>query len=152
MTVFSARIVLPAVLLAGLGVACTRHRAVETRGPATPPKASTMTAEEIEQRGGAQSIERMLEGRISGVSVEAAPGGGIAVRIRGTNSFYGGNEPLYVLDGAPLAPAPGGVLRGLNPYDIESITVLKNPADTGIYGVRGANGVIVIKTKAPGPR
>jgi TonB-dependent SusC/RagA subfamily outer membrane receptor len=149
---FSARVLLPAALLAGLAGACTHRRPAEPSKPVDPPTASTMTAEEIEQRAAAQPIERMLEGRISGVTVEPAAGGGIAVRIRGTSSFYGNNEPLYVVDGAPFTPAPGGVLRGLNPHDIESITVLKNPADTGIYGVRGANGVIVIKTKAPGPR
>jgi len=152
MTLLSARLLLPAALVAGLAGACTHHRPAQSPKPADPAAASTLTAEEIEQRAGAQPLERMLEGRISGVTVEPAPGGGIAVRIRGTSSFYGNNEPLYVLDGAPFTPAPGGVLRDLNPHDIESITVLKNPADTGIYGVRGANGVIVIKTKAPGPR
>ena len=149
MTLLSARRLLPLALLVGSAGACTRHRPAEAP---KPKSASTLTAEEIEQRAAAQPLERMLEGRISGVTVEPAPDGGIAVRIRGTSSFYGNNEPLYVVDGAPITPGPGGVLRGLNPHDIESITVLKNPADTGIYGVRGANGVIVIKTKAPGPR
>ena len=152
MTTLSARVLLPAALLAALTSvtgACARHHGAQAP---KPKAASTITAEEIEQRAAAQPLERMLEGRISGVTVEPAAGGGIAVRIRGTSSFYGNNEPLYVVDGAPLTPLPGGVLSGLNPHDIESITVLKNPADTGIYGVRGANGVIVIKTKAPGPR
>ena len=76
-----------------------------------------------------------------------AADGGIAVRIRGVSSFYGNNEPLYVLDGMPIQPGPNGSLTGINPYDIESIKVLKDPADTAIYGIRGANGVIVIKTK-----
>ena len=54
-----------------------------------------------------------------------------------------------MLDGIPLQEGPSG-LAGLNPHDIESITVLKNPTDTAIYGLRGANGVIVIMTKRPG--
>jgi TonB-dependent SusC/RagA subfamily outer membrane receptor len=152
MTLVSARVLLPVALLAGVVGACTHHRPAGQPKPIDPLAASTVTAEEIEQRAAAQPLERMLEGRVSGVTVEPAAGGGLAVRIRGTSSFYGNNEPLYVIDGAPLTPLPGGVLRGLNPHDIESITVLKNPADTGIYGVRGAKGVIVIKKKAPGPR
>ena len=76
-----------------------------------------------------------------------APGGGIAVRIRGASSFNGSNEPLYVLDGFPMTPGPGGALTGINPYDIASIDVLKDAASTAIYGSRGANGVILIETK-----
>jgi TonB-dependent SusC/RagA subfamily outer membrane receptor len=52
----------------------------------------------------------------------------------------------------PITPGPGGALNGINPYDIESIRVLKNPADIAIYGMRGANGVIVITMKKPGKR
>ncbi len=75
----------------------------------------------------------------------------ISVRIRGATSFYAGSGPLYVIDGVPVTPGPGGVLRGINPYEIESIQVLKNPAETAaLYGLWGANGVIVIKTKRPG--
>jgi TonB-dependent SusC/RagA subfamily outer membrane receptor len=115
--------------------------------PPSPETAATLTAEEIARKGSGQPIERMLEGRVSGVTIEAASGGGIAVRIRGTSSFYGNNEPLYVIDGSPFTAGPGGALTGINPHDIESIHVLKNPADTAIYGIRGANGVIVIKMK-----
>jgi TonB-dependent SusC/RagA subfamily outer membrane receptor len=52
-----------------------------------------------------------------------------------------------MVDGSPFMPGPNGTLTGLNPYDIESIKVLKDPADLAMYGVRGANGVIIIKTK-----
>jgi TonB-dependent SusC/RagA subfamily outer membrane receptor len=84
------------------------------------------------------------------VTVSRAADGGISVRIRGTTSFYGSNEPLYVIDGMTIQPGPNGSLTGINPYDIESIKVLKDPAETALYGMRGANGVIVIKTKKPG--
>lgn len=89
-------------------------------------------------------------GRVPGVLVERAPGGGVAIRIRGAASFYASTQPLYVLDGAAIDPGPNGALTGLNPHDIATIQVLKDPADTAIYGVRGANGVIVITTKRPG--
>ena len=79
-----------------------------------------------------------------------APKAGSRSGIRGAASVNGDNAPLYVIDGVPVEPGPNGDLTGLNPYDIESIKVLKDAASTTMYGVRGGNGVIVIKTKRPG--
>ena len=73
--------------------------------------------------------------------------GGIAVRIRGAVSFSGDTEPLYVVDGQTIEAGPGGALMGINPGDIEKIEVLKDIGSTSMYGSRGANGVIVIRTK-----
>jgi TonB-dependent SusC/RagA subfamily outer membrane receptor len=112
------------------------------------PPSSTLTAEEI-QRAPGQSIEQLLTGRFPGVEVMRTANGGISVRIRGTTSFLSNNEPLYVLDGIPMEPGSSGSLTWINPYDIASIEVLKNPSETALYGMRGANGVIVIKTKRP---
>ena len=87
------------------------------------------------QAGGAESmesVEKILAGRVAGVTVSRAPDGGLAVRIRGVSSIHGNNEPLYVLDGMPIAAGPGGSLQGINPHDIESIRVLKDPADTAM--------------------
>lgn len=84
----------------------------------------------------------LLQGKASGVVVSSAsgqPGAAPTIRIRGTGSITAGAEPLYVVD---------GVIGGTaNPADIESITVLKDAAATGLYGSRAANGVIVITTK-----
>jgi TonB-dependent SusC/RagA subfamily outer membrane receptor len=91
--------------------------------------------------------EELLEGRFPGVEVRRLPNGGIAVRIRGTTSVQGSNEPLYVLDGMPIEPGPGGALVGINPADIARIEVLKDIGSTAQYGVRGANGVILITTR-----
>ena len=114
------------------------------------------------------SLEQGLQGRIAGVNVtqgDAAPGAGISIEIRGTNSILGGNEPLYVIDGIPVTnPAAGqgalgasepnnriisntNVLATLSPSDIESIEILKDASATAIYGSRGANGVVIITTK-----
>jgi TonB-dependent SusC/RagA subfamily outer membrane receptor len=119
----------------------------------SPREPSTVTSEDIERQGGThEPLEKVLQGRIAGVTVSRAPDGGIAVRIRGAASIHGNAEPLYILDGMPIQPGPNGSLTGINPSDIESIKVLKDAADTAMYGVRGANGVIVIKTKrAPRP-
>ncbi|HEU4557558.1 MAG TPA: TonB-dependent receptor plug domain-containing protein [Longimicrobium sp.] len=92
-------------------------------------------------------VEEMLEGRFAGVEVTRLPSGGIAVRIRGSTSVNGSNEPLYVVDGQPVQAEAGGALRWLNPHDVERIQVLKDIGSTSFYGVRGANGVILITTR-----
>ena len=88
-----------------------------------------------------------LSGRAPGVEViqtTGAPGAEVSLRIRGTNSVQGSNEPLYVIDGFPYSGNP----TNLNPSDIESIEILKDASATAIYGSRGANGVVLITTKA----
>ena len=122
-----------------------------SRNPRGQPGAPTMTAADVE-RGGERPIEAVLQAKAAGALVTRTEDGGIAVQIRGPGSVYGSNEPLYLVDDVEFRPGPGGALRGINPHDIESIEVLKNPADIGIYGVKGANGVIKIKTKKPGRR
>lgn len=92
----------------------------------------------------ARTLAEMLA-KIPGVVVADLAGGGVSVRIRGTNSFLGGQEPLYVIDG--MVVGSGGGAFGINPSTIESVTVLKDAGSTAIYGSRGANGVILIKTK-----
>lgn len=92
------------------------------------------------------SIQEALSGKASGVFVESQSGkidGAIKVRIRGTNSIGGNNEPLYVVDGLVIA----GGTRDINFNNIESLEVLKDAAATAIYGSRGANGVVLITTK-----
>ncbi|MCK5787438.1 MAG: TonB-dependent receptor, partial [Chlamydiia bacterium] len=111
------------------------------------------------------TVDGLLQGRMSGVQVVSEggqAGGAISVRIRGTNSLRGNNEPLYVIDGVVIssagedtgsalgsneAPTPTNGLAGINPRDIESMEVLKDASATAIYGSRGANGVILITTK-----
>ncbi len=91
--------------------------------------------------------EELLEGRFPGVEVIRLVTGDVSVRIRGASSIMGSNEPLYVIDGMEISPGPGGALVGINPADIARIEVLKDVGSTSLYGVRGANGVIVITTK-----
>jgi TonB-dependent SusC/RagA subfamily outer membrane receptor len=109
------------------------------------PAGSTVTASEIERNPNAD-VQEVLKGRIAGVNVERSPDGGIIVRVRGSSTLQGNDAPLYLLDGQPIEPGPNGSI-GINPYDIESIKVLKDPASLTMYGIRGANGVVVIKTK-----
>ena len=86
--------------------------------------------------------------RTPGVVIGRTSEGNLTIRIRGgASSITGNNAPLYIVDGVPFQPTTDGGLSGLNPYDISSIRVLKDATDITMYGVRGANGVIVIKTK-----
>ncbi|MDR1624412.1 MAG: SusC/RagA family TonB-linked outer membrane protein, partial [Tannerellaceae bacterium] len=125
----------------------------------------------------AVSFDKLLGGAVAGLNVtqsSGAPGATSTIRIRGSNSIAGGNEPLYVVDGyilysdntstrtgvggttsgvggsdASSGTVDGGLnpLASINPADIESIDVLKDVSATAIYGSRGANGVIIITTK-----
>ena len=106
-----------------------------------------MTSREIDRSEVAgESVEKVLQGRVAGVVVTPTSDG-IAVRIRGGTSAHGNNEPLYVVDGVQVAAGPNGSLAGISVYDIESIQVLKDAASMTMYGSRGANGIIVVKTK-----
>lgn len=125
---------------------------------------SRITAKEIEDQPVINPLAT-LQGRMAGVDVQqlsGVPGGGFTVRIRGQNSLFAGNEPLYIIDGIPYDAQslgsrstsnliiPGAnisPLNAINPNAIESIEVLKDADATAIYGSRGANGVVLITTK-----
>ncbi|PZP52449.1 MAG: SusC/RagA family TonB-linked outer membrane protein [Pseudopedobacter saltans] len=130
------------------------------------------------------TVDNALAGKAAGVEVsksDGTPGGAVRIRIRGTSSLLGGNDPLYVIDGVPVivqsnfidpgygvsSPAGNDVsasggssaalstsyvnglnsLNGLNPDDIESISILKDASSSAIYGSKAANGVVIITTK-----
>lgn len=104
------------------------------------------------------SVDRMLSGKLAGVSVSSTngqPGATTEIRIRGTSSIGAGNEPLYVVDGIPVESGNTGgfsnsmnAIALINASDIASVTVLKDAAAASIYGSRAANGVILITTKS----
>ena len=110
-----------------------------------------------------KSINEILQGRLAGVQVNqnsGTPGAAMTVRVRGSSSISGGNEPLYVLDGVPLSQGDyssftqisfGGqdvdAISDLNPNEIESIEILKDASAAAIYGSRASNGVVLITTK-----
>lgn len=88
-----------------------------------------------------------LAGQVSGLSVLTSagdPSASASIRLRGVNSMSSSNEPLFILDGAPISSS---FFQTLNPSDIANITVLKDAASTAIYGSRAANGVIVITSR-----
>lgn len=104
------------------------------------------------------SVDKALQGRVAGlrsVGASGQPGAMQQIRIRGLGSITGSSEPLYVIDGIPVNSGDLSVntttsnaLAGINPNDIESMTVLKDASSTAIYGSRGSNGVVLITTKS----
>lgn len=132
-------------LIAGLVVAWASPAFAQTANPAPPPPppASMRTTESARER--ASSLAQLLQGRLSGVMVSPSPDGGIVVRMGAPTSFMSGQAPLLVVDGVPVET--NNTLSWLDPADVESVQALKDPSQTAIYGVRGANGVILIKTK-----
>ena len=146
MTFCSSRALLAFGLLAAITSGCASKGSPRPAG-AGSPQTSTVTSQDLDRSPG--EIDKALTGRFPGVIVSRTPDGGIAVRIRGSQSFYG--DPLYEIDGIAIQPGPNGSLSGINPNDIESIKVLKSAAETSMYGSRGANGVVIIKNKKPKP-
>ena len=143
------------------GVIVTGYQAIEKR-KLTAAVSKVELSDAV--LGSVKSVDQALAGQIAGLQVTStsgAPGAPMKIRIRGTASLNGTQDPLWVLDGIPLEgtdiPAHDNVdvdnirqssIAGINPADIEDITVLKDAAATAIYGARAANGVILITTKS----
>ena len=126
---------------------------------------AVVTSESLENRI-PTTIDNLLQGMVAGVAVTntGRPGASSKIKIRGTNSIDGSTEPLWVVDGVPLQDELPEIdaeevnsgnfneifmngVAGINPSDIEDITILKDAAASAIYGSRAAGGVIVITTK-----
>lgn len=142
MNAFHLRAALSILGLFGFMTACASGGA-----PTPAPDRSTVTAEDLAENPH-EPIEKVLQAKVSGVTISRTNDGGIALQIRGATSFDGRDAPLFVIDDMPIEPGPGGALTGIDPYSIESIKVLKG-AEAGMYGIRGMNGVIKITTKKP---
>ena len=107
---------------------------------------TTVTATTIEARPNA-SFAQTLQGQVAGLNITTGngqPGGDSTINLRGVSSLSGNTEPLFIIDGVPVDEDN---FRSLNPNDIESLSVLKDAGATAIYGNRGANGVVLIKTR-----
>lgn len=149
---FSPRIAVSCGLLAGLISGCSSGNAAlpdPTAGavPRNADGSTIVTADDLQRTPTDDPVVRLLAAKVPGVWIVRTADGGIAVRLRGQSSVLASTEPLYLIDGIPIQPGPNGSLTGINPRDIETIEVLKDAASTSFYGLRGANGVIIIKTK-----
>ena len=142
MSVFSRRTGLACVMLASLFLGCSPART-------GPDRSTTLGVTATDLRNPNEPIEQVLQRKVPGLLVTRV-GTELALQIRGNASFNGTMiPPLYVLNGSPFTPGTGGLLSGINPEDIESVRLLRG-ADATLYGIDGANGVIVITTRKGG--
>src|SRR5574338_1047233 len=128
--------------------------------PKVVSSVSTLKSKDVENRP-YTSVDQELQGKIAGLQAPIStgqPGAFQEIRIRGIGSATAGADPLFVIDGIIInagdltgLTTTANALAGLNPNDIESISVLKDAQATSIYGSRGANGVILITTKKGRP-
>lgn len=130
------------VVLAGMHPAPAPAQATTAKPP--PPPGSMRGTEAAREHS--TTLAQMLQGRLAGVTVYPAPDGGVIVRMGGPTSFYSDQSPLFVIDGVPI-DGRNTTLSWLDPHDVELVQALKDPSQTAIYGVRGSNGVIIIRTK-----
>lgn len=132
-------------LILMFALAACHHR------PGAAPSKDTsrvvLTAEDIARSPG-QSLEQLLLAHVPGLFTTRAPDGHTILHMRGTTTLMGEEEPLFVVNGIPLGPNPWGNLNAINVHDIETVEVLRDAAATAEYGSRGANGVIIIRTKS----
>lgn len=141
--VSTTRAVLPLVIVF---TACAHSRTGTSQSQSRPPGETVLTADDI-QRSPGESLEQLLLARVPGLTLARAADGHAVLHLRGTTTIVGDEEPLVVVNGIPLGPNALGNLNAINLQDIESVQVLRDATDTAAYGVRGSNGVILIRTK-----
>lgn len=135
---------LPAVLATLAVAGCSRSRPVSAPSPRPQHPAAAITAEDID-RSPSTSVEELLLARVPGLMLTRGPDGRTVMHIRGITSLFAEDEPLFVVNGIPLVSSFS--LGALNRFDIASVEVVKDPAGTSMWGIRGSNGVILIRTK-----
>ncbi len=125
--------------------ACLHHKTSAPTASARPPD-TVLTADDIRRSPG-QSLEQLLIARVPGLTLMRSADGHAVLQLRGPNTFLGSEELLVVLNGIALGPTASGNLGVIDVHDIDTVQVLRDAAATSLYGMRGANGVIVIRTK-----
>ena len=130
---------------AGIGIQFTPKKNRLSAGPESNAKNAKIDDKQLAATSG--TLVQKMQGQAAGVTVgnENQPGGVPKVRIRGIGSVNSNSNPLYIVDDVPI-----NNISSINPDDIASVEVLKDASATALYGVRGANGVVIIKTKKGG--
>jgi TonB-dependent SusC/RagA subfamily outer membrane receptor len=143
---FMNRLSLRPFLSAAILLAACSSRSSTARPPRPSGAGNVITADDIAASPGL-SLEQILVARIPGLTMGRDADGRTIIKLRGSSTFMGNEEALVVVNGIALGPNAAGNLNAINTHDIESITVLRDAASTAQWGSRGANGVILIKTK-----
>jgi TonB-dependent starch-binding outer membrane protein SusC len=139
-----------AALILVVGIAACAQNAASTPSPgsqaAAPqrPRNSVVDSTIIANNAG-QPLEKIIADHVAGVRLGHTADGSLAVQIRGASGYANEGQPLYIIDGHQMAPGAG--LSGINPMDIATIEVLKDPASLSMYGTAGSNGVVIFKMK-----
>ena len=134
----------PTALALSVFMGCAHANNGSVNRPA-PRVRAALTAEDIEHAPGVP-IEQLLATRVAGITLTQARDGHLVMRIRGQTTLLGDQDPLFVVNGIPLGRAIN--FSAINRFDIASIDVVKDAAGMALYGIRGANGVIVVRTKS----
>jgi TonB-dependent starch-binding outer membrane protein SusC len=151
--IFGALAALAVLSACGSGrTRAARYTAPESESSRTSSVASVSGADL--QQAGPQRIEEFLNGRVPGLQVVRNESGQLSIRIRGSASLgKSDEEPLVVIDGMPTPQGMNSeVLRMLDPREVHRVEVLKDASTTAMYGSRGANGVLVIRTRSASRR
>jgi len=127
-------------------VSCSHQQSQPGTPAAARPPGTVLTADDIRRSPG-QSLEQLLLARVPGLTIERNADGSSKLVLRSKNTLIGNDEPLFVVNGIPLNPNVSGNLSAIDVHDIETVQVLRDAAATSAYGLQGANGVIVIRTK-----
>lgn len=136
----------PQLLLLPLLLAACVHGAPPQPSNAPIRNPSKLDSTAMQQQPD-KPVAEIIASRVPGVRLVRAADGTLSLRIRGEGSFYSDGQPLIVIDGLEVDPSASGGLSMVNPHDIETIEVVKDAASLSLYGIRGSNGVIIIKTK-----
>lgn len=136
--------VLTTTLALGVVMGCAHANNRSAVRPTLRAARAVLTAEDIERAPGTP-IEQLLASRVAGISLTEGRDGHIVMRIRGQNTLLGDQDPLFVVNGIPLGRAVN--FSAINRNDIATIDVVKDAAGMAMYGIRGANGIIVVRTK-----
>jgi TonB-dependent starch-binding outer membrane protein SusC len=137
------RAIVPVVIVL---TACGQRRTATTEPQPSAPPGTVLTEEDIRRSPG-QSLEQLLLARVPGLTIERAADGHSKLVLRGKNTIVGDDEVLFVVNDIALGPALTSNLAAIDIHDIATVQVLRDAVATAAYGVRGANGVIVIRTK-----
>ena len=136
---------------------------VTALGISKPKKSLSYSIENIKNEqllsGNQQNLPNAIKGKVAGVTVTnsgGAPGASSVILIRGSNSLSGNNQPLFVVDGIPIdnsteygeSVATSNRAIDINSEDIESVSILKGASAAALYGIKAANGAVIIKTKS----
>lgn len=143
---FTLGTLLPTIVALAATVGCAHGNGSASTSQASPRPALGLSAEDLDRAPGVP-IEQLLASRVPGVYLTTGRDGRTVMHLRGLSTINQEEEPLFVVNGVPLGSASN--FGAIDRHDIESIEVLRDAASTARYGMRGANGVIVITTKGP---